>query len=68
MTQATARWLAIPEVAERLKIHESTVYRLIEDGHLPAEKIHPDFTRRQALRVRDTDLDAFIRERTGGAA
>lgn len=68
MTQTTARRLSVAEVAERLKLHDSTVYRLIQDGELQAETVPLGFDRRKALRIREDDLNEFIRRRQEGAA
>lgn len=66
MTQTTAAHLSVAEVAERLELHEATVYRLIESGELPAQKLPVGFTRSRALRVSSEDLAEFIRQRTEG--
>jgi len=44
----------VEEVAERLRVKAPTVYRWIADGRLPAVR----FSR--IVRVRDTDLEAFL--------
>ncbi|TMJ93239.1 MAG: helix-turn-helix domain-containing protein [Actinobacteria bacterium] len=46
--------LRVEEVAERLRVKAPTVYRWIADGRLPAVR----FSR--IVRVRDTDLEAFL--------
>jgi excisionase family DNA binding protein len=51
--------LTVPEVAAKLRISETSVYRLIGDGHLNA--VNAGARRRV---VSDEELDRFIR--TGG--
>jgi excisionase family DNA binding protein len=48
-------WLTPDEVAERLKLHRGTVYRLIAGGILPAVRIE------RALRVSSVELDEWLR-------
>jgi excisionase family DNA binding protein len=60
--------LSVAEVAAKLRIHETTVYRLIKDGDISAEKRPLGFDRRQALRIASDELQRFIDERRVGAA
>jgi excisionase family DNA binding protein len=48
--------LTVDEVAEGLKISESTVRRLIRSGLLPAYKVGE----RGQLRVKECDLDIYV--------
>lgn len=57
-------FLTVGEVAEILRLHPRTVYRLIDEGRLPAWKF-PDgkpipLARRSPLRVLDRDLYAWL--------
>lgn len=55
-THATAEeWLTCDEVAERLKLTRSSVYRLIRAGLVPAVRID------RALRVSSVELDQWLR-------
>jgi excisionase family DNA binding protein len=47
-------WLGTPEAAERLGITQRTLYRLIDEGQIPAYKMG------RVLRVKETDLDVFL--------
>ena len=49
--------LTIPEVAERLSLGRSTVYRLIRDGRLPAYN-----PAGKTVRVAEADLERYIAE------
>lgn len=49
-------FLTAPEVAELLRVSKMTVYRLIQSGDIPANRIG------RSLRVRERDLDAFLRD------
>ena len=54
-TDADATFLRPAEVAERLRVSERTVYRLVESGEL-----HPTYVgRNRALRIRLSDLAAY---------
>ena len=46
--------LTVREVAERLGLSTATVYRLCEEGGLPHVRVS------NAIRIRPTDLDAFL--------
>jgi excisionase family DNA binding protein len=50
------RLLRIPEVCERLNHGRTRTYELIRSGRLPSVVVGP-----RARRVRESDLDAFIR-------
>jgi excisionase family DNA binding protein len=49
-------WLSVPEVADELRISRMTIYRRIREGVLPATRIG------YSLRVRERDLDAYLRD------
>lgn len=51
----TDRLLKVAEVAERLSVTDSTVYRWIDDGSLPAISVGPKSTR-----VRESDLEELL--------
>lgn len=52
------------EVAEKLGVSTSTVWRLIRTGELPSVKATPTPGLKPRTRVLDTDLQAFVRDRT----
>jgi excisionase family DNA binding protein len=51
---ADTEWLGTPEAAERLGITQRTLYRLIDEGQVPAYKMG------RVLRVKADDLDVFL--------
>jgi excisionase family DNA binding protein len=57
---ALERLLTVREVAERLGISRALAYRLVR------EEIPRVVIGRAAVRVRESDLDAYIRRRTQG--
>ena len=48
------RWLGTTEAAERLGVVPRTLYRLIDEGQLPAYKLG------RVIRLKESDLDAFL--------
>lgn len=55
MTNNTSeKFLKMADIAERLNVSRSTVYRLIKSGELPAIRIGKNF------RVRPSDLEVYI--------
>jgi excisionase family DNA binding protein len=46
--------LTIPEVAEALRVHQKTVYKLVSERKLRAVKVG------RAVRVRLTELERFL--------
>lgn len=54
---AVEQWLTPDEVAERLKLHRGTVYRLVSSGVLPAHRID------RAIRIDAAELDWWLRAR-----
>ena len=49
-----ANFLTVGEVADRVRISNMTVYRLIKSGELAAVRVGKSF------RVREEDLDAYL--------
>jgi excisionase family DNA binding protein len=47
-------WLGTPEAAERLGITQRTLYRLIDEGHIPAYRLG------RVFRVKESDLEQFL--------
>lgn len=48
------RWLSTAEASDRLGVTLRTLYRLVDEGRLPAYKIG------RVIRVKEEDVDAFI--------
>lgn len=48
-------FLSVADVAEVLYVSKMTVYRMVENGDLPALKIN-----NRTYRIRQEDLDAYI--------
>ena len=48
------RWLGTTEAAERLGIVPRTLYRMINEGEIPAYKMG------RVIRLKESDLDAFL--------
>mgnify|MGYP001661154948 CR=1 FL=1 len=48
-------FLSVADVAEVLYVSKMTVYRMVENGDLPALKIN-----KRTYRIRQEDLDAYI--------
>lgn len=53
---AETEWLGTPEAAERLGITQRTLYRLIDEGQVPAYKMG------RVLRVKASDLEVFLEQ------
>jgi excisionase family DNA binding protein len=51
---AGARWVSTAEASERLGVTLRTLYRLVDEGRLPAYKIG------RVIRIKEEDVDAFI--------
>lgn len=47
-------WMSTPAVAEYLGVNTRTVYRLIDEGELPAYKFG------RVIRLQEADVEAFI--------
>jgi excisionase family DNA binding protein len=54
-------WLTVKEIASALKVTEETVRRWVREGELPALALG----RKAGLRIRASDLQAFIAARYG---
>jgi len=65
---SASQLLTIPETADRLRCHRSSVNELINNGHLKAVDVSAKKGARPTYRVRETDLIAFIESRTRTAA
>lgn len=56
--------LTVGEVADILRLHWRTVYRLIQDGRLPGKRIPTDsaprVAKRNPIRVRESDLYKWL--------
>jgi excisionase family DNA binding protein len=50
----TITWMSTPSVAEYLGVNTRTVYRLIDEGELPAFKFG------RVIRLKEADVVAFI--------
>ena len=53
------RLLTIEEVAEKLRVNQSTIFRLMKNGKLPYIKVSRRFTR-----IREKDLEHFLNKHT----
>ena len=47
-------WMGVPEAAEHLGVAVRTVYKFIDEGHIPGYKLG------RVIRVRTADVDAFL--------
>lgn len=54
MSQEEIRWLSTREAARRLGLTTRTLYRLIDDGQLPAYKFG------RVIRLQEAEVTAFI--------
>jgi excisionase family DNA binding protein len=50
--------LTVSEVATAMRVSNMTVYRLIKSGELPAVRVGKNY------RLRETDLERFLEERS----
>ncbi len=53
------RLLTIEEVAEKLRVNQSTIFRLMKSGKLPYIKVSRRFTR-----IREKELEYFLNKHT----
>lgn len=53
MSEAT-RWLGTTEAAERLGVVPRTLYRMIDEGAIPAYKMG------RVIRLKESDLDEYL--------
>lgn len=51
---AGARWLSTAEASERLGVTLRTLYRLVDEGQLPAYKIG------RVIRLKEDDIETFL--------
>ena len=51
---APTRWLGTTEAADRLGVVPRTLYRMIDEGQIPAYKMG------RVIRVKESDLDSFL--------
>ncbi len=51
---AGARWVSTAEASERLGVTLRTLYRLVDEGRLPAYKIG------RVIRIKEDDVEAFL--------
>ena len=56
--QAGDRLLTVAEVAATMRVSNMTVYRLIKNGDMPALRVGKNY------RIRETDVDAYLSERS----
>lgn len=49
-----ARWLSTAEASDRLGVTLRTLYRLVDEGRLPAYKIG------RVIRIKEDDVDAYL--------
>lgn len=54
LTSPIGRVLTVAEVADALRVSTMTVYRLVNGGELPGLRVGKN------IRIRSTDLDAFL--------
>lgn len=50
-------WLGTPKAADRLGVSQKTLYKMINQGDLPAYKLGRN------IRVRSSDLESFLENR-----
>lgn len=55
------RLLTVPEVAEALRVHRGTVYRLIAEGAFPVTRV------RDRVRISTAALDEYVKRNTDPA-
>jgi excisionase family DNA binding protein len=60
MRDVTSRLLTVGECALYLKVHQSTIYRLLKKGSLPSFRIGSDY------RFREKDLDLWLQQLSRG--
>ncbi|MFT7474276.1 MAG: excisionase family DNA binding protein [Verrucomicrobiales bacterium] len=54
MTQADGDWLSTKEAASALGLTPRTLYRLIDEGQLPAYRFG------RVIRLKQTEIDSFV--------
>jgi len=63
-TRGADELLDAKQVAERLKVHVATVYRLAESGRLKALRLGSGQQRRRGFRCWASSVDAYLDEST----
>jgi len=64
MTAPTApHMLTVLDVAQRLRTHKQTVYRLIYDGELAWTDLAKNGAKRRRIRISETALMKYLRSR-----
>jgi excisionase family DNA binding protein len=61
-TLATDDLLRVSEVAKRLDIHVSSVYRLVDSGRLAAHVLGNGKIRRRGIRVLSSSVDQLLKD------
>lgn len=54
MTDTAVSWLSTAESSRRLGINTRTLYRLVDEGQIPAYKFG------RVIRLKESDVDGFI--------
>ena len=62
--KAGPRLFTIPETADRLRLHRSSVYRLITAGDLAVTDEAPTGSRKSKSRISEEELARHIKSRT----
>ncbi len=60
MRVPNAGWLTVKQACRRLKVSRTTLFRLIDEGHLPAYRIG------WMIRLRVAEVEAYRRRQAGG--
>ena len=60
LQSVSSTYLTLREVAELLKLSEKTIYRLVQQGKIPAFKVGGSW------RFRSSDIEAWIEGQVGG--
>ena len=62
MRSPSSDWLTVKQACRRLKVSRTTLFRMIDQGELPAYKIG------WMIRLRVADVEAYEREHPGDAS
>lgn len=62
MIETADELLRVSEVAARLRVHVSTVYRLADAGRLQAHALGEGKLRRRGLRIVSSSVEQLLRE------
>lgn len=63
-TAPAERLLRAQQVADRLDVHVSTIYRLADSGRLRAHRIGEGRLRKRGLRIPESAVDEFLQQNT----